>query len=360
MGSIVEQLEQALRPALWQLLQRVPAVRRLFEERDQLQSRCQDVVRACEQKEAECRRIEDKYQALSHAYAVLCQEHKQLKEEIGRDRMKFPAGHYYSPVPSIEEVRKEEHLIFIKCNDPKLPGIDLNERGQLELLESFKPFTRDQPFGIEQTPALRSSFENPMYCGTEGSVIYFMMRHFKPKRIIEIGSGYSSCFTLDINELFFNYAVRCTFIEPFPERLFSLIRHDDVDRIEIVESRLQEVNIERFCELQAGDILFVDSTHISKINSDVNYILFKILPRLQRGVVIHFHDIFYPFEYPKEWIYEGYAWNEAYSLRAFLQYNDTFQIIFFHDFQLRFRREDLLREFPSLGWGQNLWLKKNR
>jgi len=197
-----------------------------------------------------------------------------------------------------------------------------------------------------------------MYCGTEGSVIYFMMRHFKPRRIIEIGSGYSSCFTLDVNELFFDYEVKCTFIEPFPERLHSLIRIGDIDRVEIIESRLQEVNFERFSELQAGDILFIDSTHISKINSDVNYILFRILPHLKQGVVIHFHDIFYPFEYPKEWIYEGYAWNEAYTLRAFLQYNYAFQIIFFHDFQLRFRREELLRDFPSLGWGQNIWLKK--
>jgi len=360
MWKLVEQLEQALRPTLKHLVQKVPVVRRLFEERDQLQSRCQEVLRECEQIRAECRQLKDKYQTVSQEHAQLYQEHKQLKEETGRGPMKFPAGHYYSPVPSIEEVRKEEHLIFNGCNDPTLPGIDLNEKGQLDLLESFKPFTREQPFGIEQSPALRSRFENPMYCGTEGSVIYFMMRHFNPKRIIEIGSGYSSCFTLDVNESFFNYAVSCTFIEPFPERLYSLIRHDDIDRIEIIESRLQDVNLERFSELQAGDILFVDSTHISKINSDVNYILFKILPHLQRGVVVHFHDIFYPFEYPKEWIYEGYAWNEAYTLRAFLQYNYTFQIIFFHDFQLRFRREEFLRDFPSLGWGQNIWLKKNR
>ena len=114
MWKLVEQLEQALRPTLKHLVQKVPVVRRLFEERDQLQSRCQEVLRECEQIRAECRQLKDKYQTVSQEHAQLYQEHKQLKEETGRGPMKFPAGHYYSPVPSIEEVRKEEHLIFKK------------------------------------------------------------------------------------------------------------------------------------------------------------------------------------------------------------------------------------------------------
>src|SRR5690606_8620162 len=84
-----------------------------------------------------------------------------------------------------------------------------------------------------------------------------------------------------------------------------------------------------FEELNAGDMLFIDSTHVAKTGSDVNYILFEILPRLKSGVLIHFHDIFYPFEYPRDWVFNGRNWNEVYFLKAFLMYNTTFEIKLF-------------------------------
>ena len=131
-----------------------------------------------------------------------------------------------------------------------------------------------------------------------------------------MGSGYSSCVILDTNELFFNNNISCIFIEPYPQLQESLLKENDKDKIEIIPKRLQDVEVSKFSSLSSGDILFVDSTHVSKVDSDVNYIFFEILPSLTNGVYIHFHDIFYPFEYPKEWIYEGRAWNENYILRA--------------------------------------------
>src|SRR5262249_3816423 len=112
--------------------------------------------------------------------------------------------------------------------------------------------------------------------------------------------------------------------------------------------------------LGANDILFIDSTHVSKLNSDVNYELFEILPALQSGVYVHLHDILYPFEYPLDWAEEGRGWNEAYLLRAFLAYNDEFEIVLFNDLVwLRFT-DDLRRDFPL--WGRNpggsIWLRK--
>lgn len=116
----------------------------------------------------------------------------------------------------------------------------------------------------------------------------------------------------------------------------------------------------KFDILKENDILFVDSTHVSKVGSDVNYLLFEILPRLNKGVYIHFHDIFYPFEYPKEWIYDGKAWNEDYILRAFLQYNDSFKIFFFNTFLESFFREKFTLEMPLClkNTGGSLWIKK--
>lgn len=126
-----------------------------------------------------------------------------------------------------------------------------------------------------------------------------MIRAKKPRRINEIGSGYSSAVTLDTNELYFSNQIHCTFIEPYPERLLNLLSAEDIARNVLVTTRLQDVEIETFPELARGDFLFIDSTHVSKLGSDVNRIFFEIMPKLNEGVFIHFHDIFYPFEYPK-------------------------------------------------------------
>jgi hypothetical protein len=187
-----------------------------------------------------------------------------------------------------------------------------------------------------------------------------MTRYLLPRRIIEIGSGFSSCVILDTNELFFGSSIKTTFIDPYPRRLMSLIKENDRSRIEIIPHRLQDVRLSIFEELQANDILFIDSTHVSKIDSDVNRIFFEILPLLSSGVYIHFHDIFFPFEYPKEWIYEGRAWNEAYVLRAFLQYNTQFRVVLMNTF-MEYFHETFFREKMPLclkNPGGSIWIRK--
>jgi hypothetical protein len=134
----------------------------------------------------------------------------------------------------------------------------------------------------------------------------------------------------------------------------------DETRVTIVPSRLQDLDPDFFLQLEPNDILFIDSTHVSKVNSDVNCIFFEILPRLKSGVFIHFHDVFYPFEYVKEWVYEGRAWQELYLLRAFLQDNPLYQIVYFQDFLFRRHRryfEDHLPQFLKNSGG-NIWLRK--
>ena len=107
-------------------------------------------------------------------------------------------------------------------------------------------------------------------------------------------------------------------------------------------------------------MLFVDSTHVSKVGSDVNGILFEILPSLSKGVLVHCHDIFWPFEYPKEWIREGRAWNEAYVLRAFLQFKDTFEILFFADYLHKYERSWMKTNMPPYprNTGGNIWIRR--
>lgn len=241
-----------------------------------------------------------------------------------------------------------------------IAGMDLNIEGQLALLAEFKRYFNDMPFGPDVGKKLRFDFQNPSYSHGDAIILYCMIRHVQPKRIIEVGSGHSSCITLDTNELFFENAISCTFVEPYPELLLSLLKDSDRKKIDLIPHGLQDVDINLFSELEASDILFIDSTHVAKVGSDVNYIFFKLLPALKSGVVIHFHDIFYPFEYPKEWFYEGLAWNEAYLLRAFLQNNNAYRIQFFNSYFEHFHRKDFFDGMPfQISYtGASIWIKK--
>lgn len=147
---------------------------------------------------------------------------------------------------------------------------------------------------------------------------------------------------------------------PYPELLLSLIKPSDKESIRLIPNKLQDVDGEVFQSLEANDILFVDSTDVCRTNSDVNRILFEIPPCLKSGVFVNFHDIFYPFEYPKEWVYEGRAWNEAYALRAFLQFNSAFRIVFFKTYLEYFNKSFFENHLPLCvkNPGGNLWVQR--
>jgi predicted O-methyltransferase YrrM len=187
-----------------------------------------------------------------------------------------------------------------------------------------------------------------------------MIRHLQPERIIEIGSGNSSCLMLDTNELFFKGSIACSFIEPYPEYFYSLLRPDDIAKINLIPDRLQDLDLAIFEQLEAQDILFIDSTHVSKLNSDVNKYVFEILPCLKKGVVIHIHDVFHPFEYPLEWLREGRSWNEQYVIRAFLQYNNAFSIKLFTTHMIKKHYSWFEEKMPKClkSTGGSLWLEK--
>jgi predicted O-methyltransferase YrrM len=278
---------------------------------------------------------------------------------VNGSRQFVPPGHFYSPIPALDDIRMNEGFIFGKV--PRtISGIKLCEKQQLRLLADFKQYYAELPFRSKKTGNLRYYFDNPAYSYSDAIFLYCMIRHVKPQRIIEVGSGYSSCLMLDTNDLYFSGSIDLTFIEPHPELLLSLVHSQDRGRTTIISSRVQDVNLATFDSLQAGDILFIDSTHVSKVFSDVNRLIFEILPRLNDGVFVHFHDIFYPFEYPREWVYEGRAWTEAYLLRAFLQYNKSFRIILMNTFLEQFHRDFFEQAMPLClkNPGGSIWIGK--
>lgn len=208
----------------------------------------------------------------------------------------YPPGHYYSPIVSVKDIEAREGEIWKNNEIDGIPDVHLNTKDQVTFVrDTLSQYYTSMPFSNTKERGLRYAFENGMYEQTDGIILYSLIRHLQPKRIIEIGSGHTSALMLDVNELFFDNKIQLTFIEPYPERLYKNIRESDRENITILEKKVQEVEHTFFSQLEAGDILFVDSTHVSKCGSDVNFIFFEILPLIKKGVYIHFHDIFYPF-----------------------------------------------------------------
>ncbi len=271
----------------------------------------------------------------------------------------YPAGHYYSPLPDLEEVEAKQDLLFDRSRRD-CPGIAIDDSAQHVLLEAFAEFASDWCFPEEEQEGFRYHTNQRVFERFDAMILFAMMRHLAPKRVVEVGSGFSSALMLDTDDRFLGAKTRFSFVEPYPDRLHGLLSDFDRTRKMIQECPVQEADLTVVEELEAGDILFVDSSHVAKIGSDVNFLLFEVLPRLQPGTVVHFHDIFWPFEYPSDWVRLGRAWNEAYVLRAFLQYNSSFQVLFFNSYMEEFHGEEVHARLPMVrgARGSSLWLKK--
>jgi predicted O-methyltransferase YrrM len=265
----------------------------------------------------------------------------------------FMPGHFYSPIVSKEDI-KENLWIDLPDSYP----IDMNINEQIKVIKEISRYYKEIPY--LKNNDLRYTFENGSYEYTDGITLFGMIRNIKPKKIIEVGSGYSSALMLDINEMYFNNSIDLTFVEPYPTLLNKLLKENDKHNCSIFEKKIQDVDIKVFKDLKSGDILFIDSSHVLKTGSDLQHILAKILPILSKGVIIHFHDIFYPFEYPKQWIEEGRNWNENYFIKSFLMYNNNFKIILFSHY-LHLKYSECFHEMPlsRKNTGGNLWIRKN-
>ena len=268
-----------------------------------------------------------------------------------------PVGHFYSPINNLDFLKSREDKIWkLKL----IEGIEFNEEKQIDLFKSFSKYYPELPFKSTKQTNLRYYFENGNYEYGDGTILYSMIRTLNPKKIIEVGSGFTSALMMDTNNLFFENNIELTFIEPYPERLYSLMSEKDKINNEVIVKVVQDVNLEKFKELEPNDILFIDSSHIVKTGSDVQHLLFEILPLIKSGVYVHFHDIFYPFEYPKEWILNNrWNWNEDYFLRAFLMYNNQFKIVLFSTYLYEYHKK-LFDNMPTINKniGASIWLKK--
>jgi hypothetical protein len=269
-----------------------------------------------------------------------------------------PPGHFYSPLPDLEKIEKEIDRLYKSPSADD--GVQLRPDEQRRLLVELSKYNAEFDWGEKATPGRRFFLDNNFFGGGDAAVLYSVIRHFRPNRIIEIGSGFSSALMLDTNDQHIASKMDLCFIEPYPDRLQSLLRENDTKSACLITAPVQDVPLAEFDSLDENDILFIDSSHVTKAGSDVNHLFFSILPRLRRGVLVHIHDIFFPYEYPLEWLREGRAWNESYLLRAFLQYNSAFEIILFNSYLGNQFPEFVKEHMPLLGVrsGGSIWLRK--
>ena len=286
-----------------------------------------------------------------------------LRHALGSEEPFFASGHFYSPVVDRREATAQADALW-----PEPPadilGIDFDPEGHQQIIDNvIHPFLAGfdyfDPTARADAP-LAFPPDNDQFGGADALMLYCFMRHYAPKRIIEIGSGYSTLLMRDVNRRFLGGAVRIECVEPYPRAFLR----DPVIGVELRVAPAQAVPLDVFSELAAGDILFIDSSHVSKTGSDVNHIFFEILPRLANGVVIHVHDIFLPQEYPRDWVFDGRrSWNEQYLLRALLMGSSEYRVLYaVHYANLHFadRLNNLIDNsvLPQRA-GSSFWLRKD-
>ena len=278
-------------------------------------------------------------------------------EAARRSTGRWPPGHFYSPIPSESDVRVGLARAHKRM---EFGGIDLRDDAQRALLEQLALEYPRINFPAARDPAFRFYLGNESYGHYDAVLFSCMVLHFKPARIIEVGSGMSSALMLDLNERHFDGRIALTMIEPHPEQLFANLRPGDMDRATVIEHKVQDAPLELFRTLEAGDILFIDSSHVSKVGSDVNHLFFEVLPLLAPGVLVHIHDITGNFEYPGEWYAEGRAWNELYLLRAFLMHNSAFEVLVLSPRLRGLNKEFITERMPLClaGGGGQIWLRR--
>lgn len=280
-----------------------------------------------------------------------------LKAEKNSPQFVVP-GHFYSPIPDVAQLERRTDSSLAAGNF--LRNIRVNDKERDAIEGDIRRYYPQFPFGEKPVPGLRYYYGNDAFSCPDAILLYTVLRRYRPRRIVEIGSGFSSALMLDIDERFLEKTVSFFFIEPFPARLISLITEQD-KRHTIVAEPVQKISsLDLFESLEKNDVLFIDSTHVSKTGSDVNFIFFEILPRIREGVLVHFHDIANGFEYPLEWHKKGIHWNESYLLRAFLQFNSRYEVLFFNSHFQASNENKTAKEMPLYNSerGVSFWLRK--
>lgn len=272
----------------------------------------------------------------------------------------WPLDHFYSPVPNNRALAKEPARSRVWPPQPHpTPGIDWREQEQAALLESFGALEEfpipDGPTGDPHDYHAGSE----MFSRLDAWMLQSMLRHFRPARMIEVGSGWSSLMTARVKREYLDRKLRFTCIEPYPPDFLAGV--DGIDQI--IDSQVELVPPNVFEQLSHNDVLFIDSSHTVKTGGDVVFLFEHVVPGLAPGVIVHVHDIFLPWDYPQDWVMSGRAWNEQYLVRAFLSFNSEFEILLGVGWLSQYRPDLLTANLPDYpdkygDGGGSLWFRR--
>jgi hypothetical protein len=239
-----------------------------------------------------------------------------------------PPGHFYSPIVDPAELAARRDTIWPRA--PEILGIDFRPSEHRRILtEVFPRFAADYRYPDHES---ETTSEDQFYTGNsqfswlDSRALFVFLRELRPKRVIEVGSGFSSLLTADVNRRWFDGSIDVECIEPYPR---PFLERGVPGLTRLTRERVENLDVDLFTKLEPNDILFIDSSHVAKTGSDVNFLYFEVLPRLRSGVRIHVHDIFLPADYPQSWVlHENRSWNEQYVLRALLMHSTAFRVMF--------------------------------
>jgi predicted O-methyltransferase YrrM len=292
-------------------------------------------------------------------FAFVNSEEHKLRQGQSVPTM-FSPGHYYSPIVDPSTIAEYVENQFLQEPDD-MKGLHFDEDAMVEFWKENAEFIKNTRFSEDDDGKNRYYYNNDQFPYGDAMMLRAMIAHSQPKYVIEVGSGFSSACMLDAVDDVGLSDFTMTCIDPDASRLRRRLREEDHSRVKIIEGLVQSVPVSTFSKLNENDILFIDSTHVLKTASDVHYELFSILPSLNKGVLVHFHDIQYPFEYPRQWLFEdNRSWNEIYALRAFLTFNSAFQVVFWNGL-FADRQRDLVHETDPLfltNPGGSIWLQR--
>lgn len=239
--------------------------------------------------------------------------------------LSHPLGHFYSPIGDIAALAAERERLW--PNETICPGIDFAPAAQAQLLRDvFPALLADFDYPAHAGDCDRIYFlQNSQFSEVDARALFALLRHWRPQRLVEIGSGYSTLLASDVNRRFVNGAIHITAIEPSPRAFLHNLENALTLRVE----RVQDTPAAIFAELERGDVLFIDSSHVLKTGSDLVHLLTRVLPALASGVRIHVHDVFLPDDYPPHWVIdENRSWNEQYALQAMLAGNPRYRVLY--------------------------------
>lgn len=253
-------------------------------------------------------------------------------------------ANFYSPIPFVSKLKPRVFDKVYECT-----GLNWNLEEQLcHLREVFPKYIGE--FIPEQNSGLSL---------VDAFVLYAMIREYKPKMMVEVGSGDTTKISLEAlrRNRDEGHHFRFLAVEPFPRDDLRALRDPD---FELVVKVVQEVDLELLSE---ADLLFIDSSHVSKIDSDVNYEMLEVIPRLKAGAVIHWHDITIPTNYWQDWVQHGKIfWNESFMVHTFMLFNDAFRVLWGARYMGLSHFEELRARFPYLTPQHRLmsfWIQRN-